>query len=112
MKYFYMAAVALCMLGAGIMSAEEGPKVDKVAEQGPEVVSQEKEIVTDLNDRGEDDEGRSIHWNNQDRRSKRPSGGLFGKGQEQRGKSKETRQGSGNQTFFRREGVTRHAVFV
>ena len=55
MRYFYVVAAVVCMLGAGIAASAEGQKGDKASGQGAGIVSQEKEIVTDMNERRSDD---------------------------------------------------------
>ena len=60
MKCLYITIVMVFIFGAGIVAAEEGPKNGSAAAQGTAVQSQEKEIVTDLNDRRSNDKEHGV----------------------------------------------------
>ena len=55
MRYLYIVVAVIFMLSAGVAVAEESNKISGAAKQGPVAGSQDKEIVTDLNDRRADD---------------------------------------------------------
>ena len=55
MRYFYIVVATICMLGAGVVVMAQEQKGDKTAGQNAAVESQEKEIVTDSNERRSDD---------------------------------------------------------
>ena len=54
MRYLYIVVAVIFMLSGGMAVAEEGQKALGAAKQDEGVKSQEKEIVTDLNDRRSD----------------------------------------------------------
>ena len=55
MRYLYITIAVIFMMSASIAVAEEGQKTGGAAKQDAAVKSQEKEIVTDLNDKRSDD---------------------------------------------------------
>ena len=55
MRDLYIAIAIIFMLSAGIAVAEEGQKTLGAAKQDEGVKGQDKEIVTDLNDKRSDD---------------------------------------------------------
>ena len=54
MRYFCIVLAVVCMLGAGV-AIVGAQKSDKASGQGAGIVSQEKEIVTDNNEKRSDD---------------------------------------------------------
>ena len=63
MRYFYVIVAVMCMLSVGIVVAANAEGGGKTSGQGAGIVSQEKEIVTDMNERKSD--GKEFGENNE-----------------------------------------------